>query len=271
MPSGFDWASKTVLVTGASRGVGRALAIALGQRGAGVACAARATDERRFRLPGTVNETARLVEDAGGKGLAVPADLSRPEDVSDMISATAAHFGGFDMLVNNAAVSFGGDLDVEAKHYALMNAINVQAPLLATRQARRYLAAAGDGRILNVSSFAAVAYHPSMMVYGMTKAALEHLTISLAAVLESEGIAVNCFRIDFPVASEGYMMNAPDADYSTWAAPSVAAAGMIWMLEQPPSYTGRIESMVGLAGRTDIMPTIAAQIAGRPALTPPST
>ena len=54
------------------------------------------------------------------------------------------------------------------------------------------------------------------------------------------------------------MMNAPDADYSTWAEPSVAAAGMIWMLEQPVSYTGHIESMVDLAGRTGVMPSLAA-------------
>ena len=279
MTSGFEWENTVVLVTGASRGVGRALALALGEKGAAVACAARATDERRFRLPGTVDETARLVNDAGGTGLAVPTDLSRAEDVSNMIATTAGHFGGIDVLVNNAAVTFGGDLDVDAKHYALMNAINVEAPMLATREVRPHLAARGGGRILNVSSFAALAYHPSMMVYGMTKAALEHLTASAAAQLEGEGIAVNCFRIDYPVASEGYVMNAPDADHSSWAAPSVAAAGMIWMLEQPVAYTGHIESMVDLAGRTDVMPSIAAgalrrhegQIAGRPALTPPST
>lgn len=257
MTSGFDWASKVVLVTGASRGVGKALAIALGQRGAGVVCAARATDEHRFRLPGTIDETARLVDEAGGKALAVPTDLSQPADVSSMIAATIGHFGGLDMLVNNAAVSFGGDLDTDAKHYALMNAINVQAPMLAIREARPHLASRGGGRILNVSSFAALAYYPSMMVYGMTKAALEHMTASSAAQLEGDGIAVNCFRIDCPVASEGYMMNAPDADYSTWLAPSVAAAGMIWMLEQPTTYTGQIEGMVDLAARSGSMPEVA--------------
>jgi len=258
MTSGVEWSSKVVLVTGASRGVGRALAIALGARGAAVACAARATDQRRFRLPGTVDETARQVDEAGGRGLPVPTDLSLPADVSHMIAATVEQFGGLDVLVNNAAVTFGGDLDVAAKHYALMNAINVEAPMLATREARPHLAARGGGRILNVSSFAALAYYPSMMVYGMTKAALEHLTASAATQLEADGTAVNCFRIDYPVASEGYMMNTPGADYSTWAEPSVAAAGMIWMLEQPVSYTGHIESMVDLAARTDVMPSLAA-------------
>jgi NAD(P)-dependent dehydrogenase (short-subunit alcohol dehydrogenase family) len=264
MTSGVDWSSQVVLVTGASRGVGRALAIALGAEGAAVACAARATDEHRFRLPGTVDETARQVDEAGGRGLAVPADLSRPAEITAMVEATVEHFGGLDVLVNNAAVTFGGDLDVSAKHYALMNAINVEAPMLATRQVRSHLAERGGGRILNVSSFAALAYYPSMMVYGMTKAALEHLTTSSAAQLGADGIAVNCFRIDFPVASEGYMMNTPDADYSAWAEPSVAAAGMIWMLEQPTSYTSHIESMVDLAHHTDVMPTIAAARSAAP-------
>jgi citronellol/citronellal dehydrogenase len=259
MTSGVDWRGRIVLVTGASRGVGRALAVALGAQGASVACAARATDERRFRLPGTVDETARQVDAAGGRGLAVPTDLSLPADIIGMIDTTIGHFGALDVLVNNAAVTFGGDLDVAAKHYALMNAINVEAPMLATRAARPYLAARGGGRVLNVSSFAALAYYPSMMVYGMTKAALEHLTTSTAAQLKADGSAVNCFRIDFPVASEGYMMNAPEADYSTWAEPSVAAAGMIWMLEQPTSYTGEIESMVDLAARTDVMPSVVAR------------
>ncbi len=257
MASGFDWTGKVVIVTGASRGVGRALAVALGRRGAAVACAARATDQRRFRLPGTVDETSRAVDAAGGKGLALPTDLSHPAEVSRMITMTAAQFGGIDMLVNNAAVTFPGDLDVEDKRFELMIAINVRAPMQATREVRPYLAARHGGCILNVSSFAALAYHPTMMTYGMTKAALEHLTVSSAAQLEGDGIAVNCFRIDYPVASEGYMMNAPDADHSTWADPAVSAEGMIWMLEQPASYTGRVESMVDLARRTGSMPTIS--------------
>jgi NAD(P)-dependent dehydrogenase (short-subunit alcohol dehydrogenase family) len=258
MTSAVDWRGKVVLVTGASRGVGRGLAVALGERGAGVACAARATDERRFRLPGTVDETARAVDEAGGEGLAVPTDLSHPAEISQMIAVTVAHFGGLDVLVNNAAVTFPGDLDVDDKRFDLMTAINVRAPMVATRQVRPHLAARGGGRILNISSFAALAYHPTMMVYGMDKAALEHLTVSCAVQLEGDRIAVNCFRIDYPVASEGYMMNAPDADHSTWAAPAVSAEGIIWMLEQPLSYTGRVESMVDIAQRTGCMPSVAA-------------
>ena len=247
---------QTVIVTGASRGVGAGLAVRLGELGAGVACVARATDSARFKLPGTVDETAAAVDEAGGDGLAVPCDLSRPDQIEAMVETVANHFGRIDALVNNAAVTFVGDLDIELKRYELTMAINTTAPLLATRLCRPYLAERG-GRIVNVSSAAGLAYFPSLMAYGMSKTALEHLTVSSAAILADDGIAVNCFRIDTAVASEGFVMNAPDADHSTWADTSVSAEGIVWMLQQPTSYTGKLESMVGMAQREGIMAEIA--------------
>ena len=76
------------------------------------------------------------------------------------------------------------------------------------------------------------------MAYGMSKLALEHLTVSLAAQLRPFDVAVNTFRIDVPVASEGFVANTPGADYSDWEPTEVAAEGIVWMLQQPPSYTG---------------------------------
>ncbi|WP_419918910.1 SDR family NAD(P)-dependent oxidoreductase [Candidatus Poriferisocius sp.] len=248
--------NRVVIVTGASRGVGRATAIRLGEQGAAVACVARATDATRLKLPGTVDETARAVNAAGGEGLAVPCDLSKPDRIEAMVNTVMAHFGGIDALVNNAAVTFAGDLDLELKRYELTFAINTTAPLLATRLCRPHLADR-NGRIVNVSSAAALAFYSPMMAYGMSKIALEHLTVSSAAILAGDKIAVNCFRIDTAVASEGFMMNSPDADHSTWVSTAVAAEGIVWMLSQPTTYTGRLESMVALARREGIMAEIA--------------
>ena len=250
------FAGQVMIVTGASRGVGRAAAIRLGELGAAVACVARATDEARFKLPGTVDETAAAVEEAGGSALAVPCDLSCPEQIKAMVETVVSHYGQIDALVNNAAVTFAGDLDIDLKRYELTFAINTTAPLLATRLCHPHLAAT-QGRIINVSSAAGLAFFSPMMAYGMSKAALEHLTVSSAAILAEDGIAVNCFRIDTAVASEGYVMNAPDADHATWADTSVAAEGIVWMLQQPATYTGRLESMVGIAQREGIMVDIA--------------
>ena len=251
----MSFSGKVVIVTGASRGVGKALAVALGRQGALVVCAARATDESPLRLAGTVDETARLVTEAGGVGLAVPCDLTSDSDIAHLFEATVERFGRLDVLVNNAAVTFGGDLDIDLKRYDLLMRINVRAPMLATRLARPHLAAAPDGgRILNVGSVTATGYFPSMMTYGMSKAALEHLTVTSAAVLRAEGIAVNCYRIDIQVASEGYVMNAPGADHSAWADTASAADGAVWILEQPAGWTGRIVPMLALADR---VPSIA--------------
>ena len=251
----MSFSGKSVIVTGASRGVGKAIAVELGRRGALVACAARASAENPLRLPGTVDETARLVTGAGGTGLAVPCDLTDDGDISRLFDVTLERFGRLDVLVNNAAVSFGGDMDIDLKRYDLLMGINVRAPLLATRLARPHLAAApGGGRILNVGSVTATGYFPSMMTYGMSKAALDHLTVTSAAVLRAENIAVNCYRIDVQVASEGYVMNAPDADHSAWADTASAADGAVWMLGRPVGWTGRIVPMLELA---EHVPSIA--------------
>ena len=251
----MDFSGKSVVVTGASRGVGRAIAIELGRRGAMVVCAARASAANPLRLPGTVDETARAVTGAGGVGLAVPCDLTDDDDIAHLFDVTLERFGRLDMLVNNAAVTFGGDLDIQMKRFDVLMRINVRAPLLATRLAQPHLEANPDGgRILNVGSVTATGYFPTMMTYGMSKAALEHLTVTSAAVLRASNIVVNCYRIDVQVASEGYVMNAPDADHSAWADTATAADGAVWMLSQPAGWTGRIVPMLALA---EHVPSIA--------------
>lgn len=251
----MSFAGKSVIVTGASRGIGAAIAVALGRRGANVVCAARASAANPLRLPGTVDETAQAVTEAGGVGLAAPCDLTSDDDIERLIAVTLDRFGRLDVLVNNAAVSFGGDLDIPMKRFDVLMRINVRAPLVATRLARPHLAAApGGGRILNVGSVTATGYFPTMLTYGMSKAALEHLTVTSAAVLSAEGVAVNCYRIDVQVASEGYVMNAPDADHSAWSDTATAADGAIWMLSQPTGWTGRVVPMLALA---EHVPSIA--------------
>ena len=97
------------------------------------------------------------------------------------------------------------------------------------------------------------------MSYGIAKIGLERLTVDLAWQLAPDGIAVNCFRIDVAVASEGFVANAPSADHSGWEPCEVVAEGICWMIAQPASYTGRRESMAHLALRENIMPTVAAR------------
>jgi citronellol/citronellal dehydrogenase len=244
---------KVAIVTGASRGVGAAVAVALAAEGARVACAARATDAAPLPLPGTIDDTVRQITEAGGTALAVPTNLAEENDVDAMVATTVEQFGGVDILVNNAAITFPGDLDLEMKRYDLVMAVNLRAPVVAARAAVPRMRARGGGAIVNVSSLAALNYIPGLMAYGMSKLALEHFTVSLAAQFRRDQIAVNTFRIDVPVASEGFVANTPGMDRSDWEPTEVAAEGIVWMLRQPPTYTGNNAGMAALRAEHGIM------------------
>jgi len=253
---------KVAIVTGASRGVGAAAAIALAREGVAVACAARATDADPLRLPGTIDDTVRQITDAGGRAVAAPTNLANEDEIERMVATAIDHFGRLDVLVNNAAITFPGDLDVPLKRYDLMMTVNLRAPLVAAHAAVPHMKQHGEGTILNVSSAAALMYIPGLMVYGMSKIAMEHLTVSLAEQLAADRIAVNTFRIDLPVASEGFVANLPDVDHSDWEPTEVPAEGIVWMLRQPASYTGHNVGMRALREAEGIMASHARSQGG---------
>jgi citronellol/citronellal dehydrogenase len=248
-----DLNGKVALVTGASRGVGAAAAVALAEAGCHVACAARSTRDQPQRTSGTIDETVARVEAAGRRGLAVPTNLAVDAEVEAMVANTLDHFGRLDILINNAAITFIGDLDIPLRRFDLVMQVNMRAPLIAIRQAVPAMRSAGGGSIVNISSVAALYPHPSLMAYGMSKVALERLTVDAASQLAGDGISVNCFRIDMAVASEGFVANAPGADHSNWEPSEVAAEGIVWMVRQPVAYSGRRESMFALRHREGIM------------------
>jgi len=250
---------KVALVTGASRGVGAATAFALATAGCRVACAARSTKDAPQRTPGTLDETLDRIRAAGGDAVALATNLAVEAEVIAMVRRTADHFGGVDVLVNNAAITFVGDLEIAMKRHDLVMDVNLRAPLLAMREAAPHMKRAGEGAIVNLSSMAALTPIPGLMSYGVSKLALERLTVDVANQLRGHRIACNVFRIDVPVASEGFVANTPGADRSDWEPCEVAAEGILWMLRQPPSYSGRLASMWELRQRHGIMASRAAR------------
>ena len=178
-----DLDGKVALVTGASRGVGAATAVALARAGCDVACAARSTASAPQRTAGTLDETVAAVSATGRRGLAVPTNLAVDEQVEAMVDATVEQFGRLDILVNNAAITFIGDLDIPLHRYDLVMQVNLRAPMIAMRRAVPAMRSVGGGTVINVSSVAALFPHASLMAYGMSKIGLERLTVDAAAQL----------------------------------------------------------------------------------------
>lgn len=250
---------KVALITGASRGVGAATAVALAQGGCRVACAARSTDAHPQRTAGTLDQTLARVRALGGAGIAIPTNLDDDADVVAMVQRTVDAFGRLDILVNNAAITFAGNLDIPLKRYDLIMRVDLRAPLLAIREAVPHMRRAGGGAIVNVSSAAALYPHSGLMAYGIAKVGLERLTLDVAKQCQRDHIAANVFRIDVPVASEGFIANTPGLDRSEWEPCEVAAEGIRFIVEQPATFSGRRLSMHGMRREFGIMASRAAR------------
>lgn len=203
----------TALVTGSSRGLGRAIAQRLAGEGATVALTAR-TLEPDPKYRGSLRETLAEITDGGGSAIAVQADLSKTEDRERLFAEVVESIGAPDILVNNAAVTFLRPLDEFPERRArLMIEMHVLAPLHLTQLAIPAMRERGRGWVLNVTSvggdlpggppFDDFDRSAGFGIYGTVKAALNRLTKSLAAELYDDGIAVNAAAPSNPVATPG--------------------------------------------------------------------
>jgi citronellol/citronellal dehydrogenase len=193
-------AGKVAVVTGASRGIGEAIALRYAMEGAKVVVSARTENDGEHMLPGGINNVVERIKAAGGQALAVRCDLAHAEDRSNLIEQAEAAFGPVDILVNNAAVTFFIPVrDFPEKRFKLMQEVQVYAPVHLAQLVLPKMRERKSGWILNISSHAAL--HPRVgqgggeggggTVYGMCKAALERFTTGLASEVYRDGIGVN--------------------------------------------------------------------------------
>ncbi|MGE0881111.1 MAG: SDR family NAD(P)-dependent oxidoreductase [Acidimicrobiia bacterium] len=237
--------ARVAVVTGASRGIGRATALAFARKGYRVVVAARSTDANpnKAGLPGTVDS---LAAEAGGAGaiVTVAADLSKPEAVEAVATTTLDTFGRCDVLINNAAISFLGKfVDVPARRWTPVINVNLLAPVALIEAFLPGMIERGDGRIINVSSGAADTREPGVeqLPYSASKAAIESLSFGLAWQLAGSGVSVNAVRPT--VATEAVTHHAPNLltdQPGRWALPTDYAAALLWLAEQPASFTGEL-------------------------------
>ena len=240
---------KIAIVTGASRGIGAAIAERFGAEGAAVAVTARTTQPGQSRFHGTIESTAAAIRAAGGTAVAIPADLSKPEDSRRLVDETNEQLGPVDILVNNAAVTFFTPVaDFSPKRYALMFAVQVEAPFELAKLVLPGMRERGRGWILNISSIAA--RHPSLppqfaigsTVYGMCKAAIERFSTGLAAELYKDNIAVNALSPTRVVPTPGTIFHHLTTEDDPNAEPPavMAAAALMLCSADPKTLSGRV-------------------------------
>lgn len=188
-------AGKVAVVTGASKGIGAAIATRFGAEGASVVVHYGSDNK------GAENVVA-TIEKAGAKAMAVQGDLSKPEQVALVFAEADKAFGKIDVLVNNAGVyDFRPLTEVDAAHFHRLFDLNVLGLLLATREAAQRMR--GGGSVINISSLVGEVPVPNGSVYSATKAAVDAITQSLAQELGAQGIRVNSLQPGVTV-TEGF-------------------------------------------------------------------
>jgi NAD(P)-dependent dehydrogenase (short-subunit alcohol dehydrogenase family) len=185
--------NKTVFITGASRGIGKAIALKLAHEGANIVIAAKSTEENA-KLGGTIFSVAKEVEAAGGKALAVQTDIRNEEQIQHAVEQTVATFGGIDILINNAsAIQLTGTEQTESKRFDLMHDINVRGTFLVAKCCLPHLKKGNNPHILTLSP--PINLQPKWLgphvAYTMSKFNMSMMALGWAAEYKKDGIASN--------------------------------------------------------------------------------
>ena len=234
-------ADKVAIVTGSSRGLGKAIALAFAEEGANVVVTAR-TETENERLPGTIYKTAEQIEAMGRRALAVRCDVSDEQDVEELVRRVIEEFGRIDVLVNNAGILFFSPIvDLPAKRWDLIMRVNLKGPFLCTKAVLPKMIEQRSGSIINMSSKAVTDKSPGEVHYAATKAGIESFTFGLAEEVREYNIAVNVLTPGL-VKTEGATFGfSPDTDWSGWSPPEVIGPPAVFLATQDArSFTGRL-------------------------------
>lgn len=184
---------KTLFITGASRGIGKAIALRAAREGANIAVVAK-TDAPHPKLSGTVHTAVDEINAAGGRGLACITDIRAEEQVQEAVKKTVDAFGGIDILINNAsAISLTGTVATEMKRFDLMHGVNVRGTFVCSKHCIPYLQKAANPHILNISPPLNLdpLWFKNHVAYTMSKYGMSMCVLGMAAELAGQGIAVN--------------------------------------------------------------------------------
>jgi len=190
---GTNLAGKTLLVTGASRGIGKAIAIRAARDGANIAVAAK-THQKHPVLPGTIHTAVEEINAAGGHGLAIRLDVRDEDSIEQAVAETISHFGGLDILVNNAsAIMLAGTLDLPVKRFDLMFQTNVRGTYLMSRACIPHLMEAANPHVLNLAPPLNMnpKWFKNHVAYTMAKYGMSMCVLGMSEEFRKAGIAFN--------------------------------------------------------------------------------
>jgi citronellol/citronellal dehydrogenase len=250
---------KTLFITGASRGIGKAIAVRAAQDGANVAIAAK-TAEPHPKLPGTIYTAAQEVEAAGGKALPLVCDIRSEEQIAEAVKKTLAAFGGIDILVNNAsAIHLTGTVATPMKRFDLMHQINTRGTFACSQACIPHLAKAENPHILNLSpplNMEAKWFAPHV-AYTMAKFGMSMCVLGMAEELRGQGIAVNALWPRTVIATAAVQnLLGGDATVRRSRKPEIMGDAAHWILTQPSrELTGKFlidDDVMRSAGVTDL-------------------
>lgn len=216
---------KVIFITGASRGIGREIALRFARDGAKIVVAAKTVTPHPI-LEGTIHTVAREIEDAGGKALAVAMDARDEQAVTDAITNTIDTFGGIDILINNAsAINLGSTLNIPMKRFDLIFGVNVRATFMCSKLCIPHLKKSSNPHILNLSPplNMQAKWFKDHLAYSMSKYGMSMCTLGMAEEFKSEGIAVNSLWPKTIIATAAISENFPKPLYDASRKPEIVA------------------------------------------------
>jgi citronellol/citronellal dehydrogenase len=253
-------AGKTLFVTGASRGIGLAIALRAARDGANVAIAAKTTDPHP-RLPGTIYSAAKEIEAAGGRALPLVVDIRDEAQVDAAVAQTVTAFGGLDILVNNAsAISMTGTLETSMKRYDLMHQVNARGTFVCTQKCIPHLKRAANPHVLMISPPLNMEerWFAPHVAYTMAKYGMSMCVLGMAGEFRADGIAVNALwprTIIGTAALQAIPTISVEARMRTRTPEIVADAAQVILTRDSRAYTGQFfldDEVLRSAGVTDL-------------------
>ncbi len=245
---------KVAIVTGASRGIGRALSIALAREGAKIVLASK-TMNPNPRLPGTLDDVKNEIEKAGGTALIHQTDVREESQIESLVGTTVKELGGLDILINNAGALFWSSVEqTPAKRFDLVMDVNVRATFLCCSAAIPHLRARGGGSIVNMSPPVTAGCMPNRVAYMISKFGMSMVTEGLAVEVAKDNIKVHSLWPVTMVESQatiGHHMG----ERSMWRTPEIVVDSTLALLtgkaSVPSGQTVYDEDVLSLVGVKD--------------------